>query len=88
MTDDPKPSSRRARAEPVPAKGGIKPFTERELTLIKFALVEYRHQIGVRGKPGAGSGFDRLAGEERESLAEIAATRARKDKPRITVTPA
>jgi hypothetical protein len=88
MTDHPKPSSRRAPAEPTPVKGGIAPFTERESTLVKFALAHYRHQIGVRGRPVAGSGFDKLTTEERESLAELAATRARQDKPRITVTPA
>jgi hypothetical protein len=69
-------------------KGGIEPFTERESVLIKFALAHYRHQIGVRGKPSTGSGFDTLTKEERESLAESAATRARQDKPRVTVTPA
>jgi hypothetical protein len=87
-SDDTRPSSRRAPAERTPAKSGIEPFTERESVLVKFALAHYRHQIGVRGKPGAGSGFDTLTPEERESLAELAATRARQDKPRITVTPA
>lgn len=87
MSDDSRPSSKRAPAEPTPVKGGIAPFTERESVLIKFALAHYRHQIGVRGAPGAGSGFDALSKQERESLAEFAATRARQDKARITVLP-
>jgi hypothetical protein len=54
--------------------------------LIKFTLAHYRHQIDVRGKPGAGSGFETLNAQERDSLAKFAATRARQDAPRITVT--
>jgi hypothetical protein len=88
VSGDDKPSSRRAPAERTPVKGGIEPFTERESLLIKFALAHYRHQIGIRGKPGAGSGFDRLTQDEREALAEFAATRARQDKARVTVSPA
>jgi len=87
MTDPSKASSRRAPASPTPIKGGFAPFTERESTLVRYALAEYRHQIGVRGKPGPG-GFEALTSEERGSLARFAATRARPDKPRIAVTPA
>src|SRR5262245_61074999 len=87
MADLNKPSSRHAPAEHTPIKGGFKPFTERESILIKYALAEYRHQIGVRGKVGPG-GFDALTPGECDALAEFAATRARKDKLRIRSRPA
>jgi hypothetical protein len=48
-------------------------------TLVKFALATYRHEIGVRGPVGGGSGFATLSAHETAEVREVVRSRVATD---------